>query len=252
MERSVGSSNISTLLSSTGTGHRSEAIYSLYSTVKKTPKCKHHDNGKKVSKSISISNDIDYESINEYQIKSKEEEIMGEIVVQWETIQQVSKALKEFKRRPHLFGRNIQIEAEKILLISSKSFKRNSWVYVKKKSRDLQYFNTFFVFLGIKRDTLKEELKKITESNAQTLVSVKIKNIRFFLKPKTDLKKNNWYLCIVQSRECVRASSIMQADKGEIIFKDSFDFEGSPVDLEINISLYTLHLKNIKVNSSFS
>lgn len=101
-------------------------------------------------------------------------------------------------------------------------------------------------FLAIKRDLLHAELTQITsEKSPQTSAVITIENIEFKIKPKMELNKAyNWYfLYIAQYKSNVKASIITRMKNGRIEFHQSFQFEGNPSDLEVNISLYALSLR---------
>lgn len=104
-EYSIGSSNISSLLSTRFSSNQ------IYSTVNKSPPCS--------KKSQEILGSIDKQFICDDKFKRLKEELMNRIVLQLEIMFQISKALN-ISYQKNVTRSNLQVEAEKMLLIASK------------------------------------------------------------------------------------------------------------------------------------
>lgn len=112
---------------------------SLYSTVDKTRK-KRPSDLKKTSEAHPNSTALDnyiYESIENFKINLKAEELNTAISVQSAIITQISKALSLCRESPVFFGSIPHLEAEKYLLFSSKYL---HWKNVCRFCRDIYFF----------------------------------------------------------------------------------------------------------------
>ncbi|CAG9813339.1 unnamed protein product [Phaedon cochleariae] len=220
-EKSIGSSNISTLVSS-NEHRKSDDIYSYYSAVikreKRSPRPKNISISKPIFNSVSTN---DYESLDNWKMSSKEEMLMQENGIQQEIIHQVSKALTVCRTTPEIFDRETLIEAEKILLVAS-----------------------------YKKDIITEQLNKTLigdKSKDCATATIRMSNMKFSYGNRIhhNNRHKHYFLCILHCGSKIVNSEMVMMRGKEIVFEECFQFENISPEFEITVNIFALTVKKM-------